>query len=242
MGLATLSGSHRVIFVAAEKNGFYSSRVSLRDGRRNEGPFDIILRKISAPVSLHGKQAFVELSENSGEVGYDLLKGALLPPYGTGEIEDFKIMWKKPERNHAQDRFDSYDFVTSNSEDGFIAFHLPYNDGGVSESEFHTLYEAPDSGYVSGLRQSARNTGNEPRDKYVYYFRIRSHSSSGPIYGKIISGPGYRFDDNGNAFDFVYMVNTSGSRNMEPDIARSTAPRLGHLEYSLQSSTGLENK
>jgi hypothetical protein len=225
-----------------EKSGFYSSRVSLHPDDLKGVPFDIVLRKIAAPVMLHGKQAFVELPQNSGAAGYDLLKGDLVPPYGSGETEDLKIVWRKPERNHAQNRFDSYDFVTLNNKDGFVALHIPYNDGRVSKSDFHTLYEAPETGYVSGLRESAKNTGKELRDTFVYYFRIRSQSSSGPVYGKLVSGPNYHFYNDGNAFRFVYMVNTTGSRNMEPDIQRSTAPRLGDLEYSLQSSTELENK
>lgn len=241
-GLARFTGSSRVTFLSVKKPGFYSSRVALHPEDLRQKPFDIILRGILDPVPLRGKQAFVELHKNGGEIGYDLLKGDLVAPYGTGEIDDFKIRWKKPDRNQAQDRFDAYDFEAPHQGDGFVALHLPCNDGQGSQSEFHTLYQAPESGYVSGLRESARNTGKELRDMFVYYFRIRSQSSSGPIYGKIVSGPRHTFYNEGSAFKFVYMMNTTGSRNLEPDIERSVAPRLGHLEYALQNSTGLENR
>lgn len=80
------------------------------------------------------------------------------------------------------------------------------------------------------------------RDVYVYYVRVRTTEAGGPLYGKIISGPTNTSYDDANAFKFVYMINTTGSRNMEPDFKNSETPRLGHLEYPLENSTGLINR
>jgi hypothetical protein len=230
------------VFVNASVKGHYSSRYTLHFDRVGGRTVDIPMRRVINPIGLFGKQAFVLVSGASGQVGYDLLKGDLVAPFGTGTHSDFNVVWSKPERNHAQDRFDAYDFVAVNEGDGFFALHIQYNSGDVPESDFRTLYNAPESGYEASLREAAKVTGKEARDRYVYYFRIRTGSPEGPVYGKIVSGPNNTFHNGENAFKFTYMVNTSGNRNMEPDLQRSSSPRLGRLEYALQSSSQLEYK
>lgn len=89
-----------------------------------------------------GKQAFVMLRE-TGEVGYDLVKGDLVAPNGRGEHIDILLVWQIPAYNGTPALIDAIDVRIPEPAGGFWALPIPYNEGTTSRSEFHTLYEAP---------------------------------------------------------------------------------------------------
>ena len=89
-----------------------------------------------------------------------------------------------------------------NPDDGIQEFHVPYK---VTEgSALRSPHEAPENGYQPELIRTSANSD----ENRCYFFRVKSASANGPLYGKMYGDP----------MNFCYYLNpTPNSRNVEFD-------------------------
>ena len=182
---------------------------------------------VNPHTNMRGGGSKYLLSRSSG---FDLLKGAFLPPYGNGEVADFAFDWKMTIYETDQDGLAlSYgtrcEICLTNVVDG-ICRGKP--DGSLEDgvgSRFISAYEAPLGGYQSQLsfHRNLRGSKVDSNDDkhYLYYFRIRTQTNeagqvTNALYGKIQG----RINEN---FTF-YLNPTPNDRNIEPDLKKNLFP------------------
>lgn len=200
----------------------------------------VLLKRIRNPiemrmVSIAGGNIMKDVRSKMGHiatdnniVGYDLLRGEMVAPNGTGEVADIELRWKTT--NHATNKlgraldYDSlFDLRMTNGADGICK---GISDGGKGQcnnqgSIYISEYEAPTNGYTNAIsfyrnvRQPkiGRATADSNDDQHsLYYIRIRTQTNelgqvTNAIYGKIYG------QLNGN---FTSLLNpTPNDRNIE---------------------------
>lgn len=236
--------------------GHYDSLVRKRlehDERMNIDRWDVeipvLLRRIRNPIPLFAKgleyMDFKTTSQDkmgkytlSSKVGYDLIKGDMLPPFGLGSVSDLEFVWKmviisRDSDGLAVDYETHCEIRTPNTGDG-ICKGTPYGDLTHSNgSAFISDYDAPLEGYKNAIVifRNVRNRKLETNDDqhYLYYFRVRSQTNelgqvTNALYGKIYG------QINGH---FTYYINpTPNDRNIEFDPKRNLFSGLPPLEQA----------
>jgi hypothetical protein len=221
--------------ISIVKPGYYDSKltysypnyVSVKDHKWQ--PWNPVVtamvRRIVNPMPMYAKKVHTVIPALDQFIGYDLVKGDWLAPYGDGAVADVLFQMKK--RYVDIRNFDSFlDIVLTNKVDGLqettlAAFH---------PSEFKLLRFAPIGGYVitnSHLSESSTNYFR-PNEQQSFYFRVRTVTNeSGEVtsahYGKIRGYIGFdvRREKTGT-ISFVYYLNpTPNDRNLEFDPTRN---------------------
>jgi hypothetical protein len=181
------------------------------------------LRKIKNPVAMYAKRVREEIPAIDSDVGFDLVIGDWVPPYGKGKINDFVIYISKRYESNAN--FEArLQLGFSNQHDGIIAVAMDQDIG----SNLRIPHLAPKGGYQSELIKfqsrdpESRQTKSNVDSKQHYYFRIRSKiEDDGTVvglYGKIyndIQVLPYKLQSKLPKVAFSYYLNPDGTRNTE---------------------------
>lgn len=207
----------------------------------------VLLKRIRNPISMLVKGIQnVEIRKKSEDkmghyvlnsvVGYDLLRGDMLPPYGRGMLNDLEFDWKMTiSATNKVGRAIDYDTLCeirlTNTVDGICRGPPDGAENGQLGSAYISAYVAPADGYTNAITfyRNVHGTSAESNDDqhYLYYFRIRTQTNemgqvTNALYGKIqgkINGL------------FTYYLNpTPNDRNVEFDPKRNLFKDLKSTE------------
>lgn len=193
----------------ATKNGYYSTTrghefAQFKDSDPSKwNPSEtLVLKAIGKPIAMYAKNiTYIEFPTFNKPIGYDLMIGDWVAPYGKGISSDFLFT-----ENHL-DAKSGYTFTISfpKAGDGIQKFTPPDAEKG---SGLRSPHEAPVDGY-----QPTHEQTQMPNPNKNYFFRVRtSLDENGNVvsahYGKIY----------GDFMQFTYYLNpTPNSRNIEFD-------------------------
>ena len=209
---------------------------------------ELQLHKKGKPVPMVVKKVEDYLPVLDTPVGYDLLVGDWVTPYGKGVANDFVF---KADRQLANDWTYSgtLSLKFSHPADGLILHRLWYRD----DYALRLAAQAPLAGYsnqwafvvrsypnpTNGLRYDYRSFSEDDN----YYFRVRSETNAvgevaSAMYGKIYWGIHYAVGDTninrvaGNTnpmpwVRFLYFLNPDGTRNTEFDTRSNLCAKPG---------------
>jgi hypothetical protein len=222
---------------SAEKDGYYTTRSGLEldakyDPVKWNPTVTLILKKIGKPVAMYAKRVEKGPPVFNEPVGYDLMVGDWVGPYGKGITADVIFFGKLDQKS--RNDFD-YKLTVSfpKPDDGIQEF-------GVSDGEkgsgLRSPHEAPTNGYAIEVFKTmshhpglgAKDDMNDPNRNY--FFRVRTaKDNEGNIvsahYGKIY----------GDFMQFSYYLNpTPNDRNIEFDPKQNL---LGGLQSFEQVTT-----
>lgn len=197
--------------IDVQKAGYYSSHrgYDLSSSQSDRNPtFTIVLKKIGHPIPMYAKSiTYIKFPVFDKPIGYDLMAGDWVVPYGKGIDSD--IFFEKEYYEKAPN--DYYSRITisfPNREDGIQRFTAPEEEVG---SGLRSPHEVPLTDYQSELtRETSAHPGQPSKFEYdenrIYFFRTTL--SDGPHYGKIY----------GDFMQFRYYLNpTPNDRNVEFD-------------------------
>jgi hypothetical protein len=251
-GRAWLQGrAYDLGFLKVEKPGYYDwTRRGTKLLRRAQDPqgmdvwmansevFHVELKTKGNPTPMYVHSERIRLPDGTTgqELGYDLVAGDWVWPYGEGRVPDF-LMSTTIEG-------DSPDAVRwrialrfSNADDGILELGSPLNEDSAkySGSALRSPKAAPAAGYsrtfvwsYPGDQGGYRNTSK------IYIFRVRTRSENGVVdggmFGKMYEHPILvrRFKRLGqdlipieDVVSFRYHVNPDGTPNLEYDPSRN---------------------
>lgn len=231
----------------AEKEGYYSStifqffadpRKDIKRGWWQPNPIEatIVLKKKRDPIPMYVKGVHEKVPVYGKPVGYDLVKGDWVSPYGEGEASDFIIEVAGEKNSEGYNGNTMMTVSFSNEKDGLQPFRsLPFKYGKPLGSAFWSAYEAPLDGYESVyeyekiIAKGAPERKNAlPRHDLNFYFRVRTQLDDQGNIEKAMYGKIYRdfycYYDHFNdeiKVRFIYYLNPDGTRNVEFDKTRN---------------------
>lgn len=180
--------------------------------------FTLTIKRIIRPISMYAKHIEGGPPVFNQPIGYDLMVGDWVGPYGKGIATD--IIFNGELNQKAKNDFD-YKLTVSFTKtgDGIQDFSIPTDDLHSPISQLRSMQDAPTNGYQNQIvRTMSRHPGigtkedmNNPDRNY--YFRVRTViDDRGNLvsahYGKIY----------GDFMNFSYYLNpTPNSRNVEFD-------------------------
>ncbi len=218
------------ISYGARKQGYYPTgldyeykKLGLGMWRPWNPTLTVVLRKKRNPVAMYMKDVDIEMPKLGAPVGYDLVVGDLVAPYGRGRTSDFVFTMTRRFRSRKDFRI-SMTLTFSHPGDGIQ--ELPADP--VPGSRFRYHYQAPATGYQ---RRWTRVIGHRPggsfygpmepsKDKY-WVFRIRSELDgqgrvTRALYGLIPRGVfPYGYVEPNAGVTFRYYLNPTGTRSLE---------------------------
>jgi len=185
------------------KEGYYPTDVIHEFAKFRDSDTDkwspnitLVLKKIVKPIPMYAKRILGAPSVLNQPMGYDLIAGDWVAPYGKGANTDIIFTIQKTAKDT--------EFVVTfpNSDDGIQEFPVSYK---ITEgSALRSPHEAPKNGYQSKL---IRTSANSDENK-CYFIRVKSASAEGALYGKMYGDP----------MNFCYLLNPEpNSRNVEFD-------------------------
>jgi hypothetical protein len=134
----------------------------------------IVLKKIGKPIAMYAKQARIEVPELEKSIGFDLMEGDWVAPYGHGKQSDFIF---QAQRRFAswQDFDSSFQLSFSHPNDGLVPVVVPLNQGSI----LRMSALAPEDGYVTKLSEQLSDNPSKGWEKSEkkdrnYYFRVRT--------------------------------------------------------------------
>jgi hypothetical protein len=223
------SGSIEVM-CGAEKPGYYSAgRVhDFAKFRKNDpaklNPWvTLVLRKIGNPIPMFAKKAETKVQKENEPVGFDLMAGDWVAPFGAGKIADMFFTAHRKIVN-AQEYDAELKLTFPNKGDG-IAVAPPEPDTG---SDFRTPRFATESGYESEHVWHYSNA-EQPESVSGYFLRVRTvldekGEVKSALYGKIRGDfrfyAGTKAPRAGMGFDY-YLNPSPNDRNLEFDPKRN---------------------
>lgn len=192
-----------------------------------------VVRRIINPIPMYVRKVDTQIPILDEYVGYDLMKGDWIAPYGKGESPDFLFTMK----NRFEDihHFDtSLELTLTNAVDGIQETSLSV----YQDSEFRLAKLAPLDGYTTTFQESESGTNYfKPNFDQSFLFRVRSvTNSAGKIvsayYGKIRSCIGFagRRSKTGSVHFTYYLNPTPNDRNLEFDPKRNLFKNLKSTE------------
>jgi hypothetical protein len=217
MFIASHTDSSWNLGIIVEKPGYYTIHTGYEfyfDDKRRHPSFTLTLKKIVNPIPMYAKWVNENPPILKQPVGYDLMVGDWVAPYGKGVNRDI-IFTKVAYRNSGTD----YDYKVTvdfpKAGDGIQEFTVPDTEVG---SFLRSPYEAPVNGYQNQLiKERYAHPGQPPQSNYDenanYFIRVRTVLDSNgniksALYGKIY----------GDFMQFGYYLNpTPNDRNVEFD-------------------------
>ena len=191
----------------------------------------LVVRRIVNPIPMYAKTFLgsdLMVPENGKPVGFDLMEGDWVAPYGSGTVADFvfDLRWASHGRNESRHLMyeAKMDLSFSNEGDGLVEVRIP-SFAPPRGSVYKMPRMAPQSNYVSGLswRQSRSDKGRspDPPSDMNYFFCVRSrrnpdgsHASS--LYGKIHGPLQISVRPSKTTLELEYYLNpTPNDRNTE---------------------------
>ncbi|HWD91715.1 MAG TPA: carboxypeptidase-like regulatory domain-containing protein [Verrucomicrobiae bacterium] len=219
------NGSIDLGFVAS-KTGYYPAKTGYALAQLNNNnpekwnpSVTLMLKKIGTPIPMYVRHVEAGPPVFNKPVGYDLMAGDWISPYGKGQFKDIVFTGKLDEKT--KNDFDYRLLVTfPNEGDGIQEFTLSDLE---RTSGFRSPYEAPVEGYQPEVTKTmSRHPGQETKTEmnnpdHNYFFRVRTvlderGKVKSALYGKIY----------GDFMQFTYYLNpTPNDRNVEFDPARN---------------------
>jgi len=236
--LASHYASSGELGFAAEMNDYYPTRKSAYDLGFTYDPaiwnpkILLVLKKIGSPIPMHAKREEIKFPTEDEPIGFDLMIGDWVAPYGRGENID---MIFTVHRNLISEREYSANLAVTfpNRGDG-IAIAPSEPDTG---SDFKTPRVAAENGYEPQLILRYNNT-RHPESVFGYFIRVRTvldenGNVKNALYGKIRGDfrfyAGTKAPHAGMGFDY-YLNPIPNSRNVEFDPKRNLMKNLKPLE------------
>jgi hypothetical protein len=203
-----------------DKEGYYGTRSKCDlgipyDAHKWNPTVTILIKKVGKPIAMYARRVEKGPPVFNEPVGYDLMIGDWVGPYGKGISTDI-IFTGKLDRKDRND-FD-YKLTLSfpKADDGIQEFTVPEAEKG---SGLRSPHEAPTDGYGTGVvktmshhpGQGAKDDMNDPNRNYFFRVRtVKDHEGNivSAHYGKIY----------GDFMQFSYYLNpTPNDRNIEFD-------------------------
>ena len=225
-------GSDGHVFWSAAKEGYYSSAgydflfnsALVESGRWQpwNQVFDVKLYEIINPKPMYLRHIETKIPLDNENVGFDMVQGDWVTPYGKGEIPDLFFRYSKS--FHDPKDFEYHLEVTfTNNGDGIQKSLRDLS----NKSEFSPPRYAPENDYTNtwvkeaGRKLGAGYYGLNDKDRIFFLYRIRTVTNHEGVivkalYGKIagdfqIAGWGAEQAD----LLFTYYLNPDGTRNLE---------------------------
>jgi hypothetical protein len=228
---ATRLGAYGTLY-RITKEGYYDSAGEFSFGNQD---VTLILRKKENPIPMYSKKAHLHSgTKDAGGlwVGYDLMIGDYMPPWGKGMYKDFETKYTYEKTDIYNLRYD-LSIRFSNVGDGLIIFKVE-----DFSSEIKSNYLAPKEGYVNiwEFHRYRSNSGvgesyDTNLDKFRrYYFRVRTKIDKdgnviSALYGKLYS----EFPDL-----HYYLNPNENDRNVEFDPRQNLFVNLPKEERQLE--------
>jgi hypothetical protein len=215
---STLNYVEYKLAFGVEKSGYYGTRSSCDlglpyDATRWNPTVTLLLKKVEKPIAMYAKAiANLRLPEFGKSIGYDLMMGDWVKPYGKGVNAD--ILLKKEYHEKASN--DYYSKVTISFPKAGDGIQLFIPSDADNESGLHSPHAAPVDGYQPELtRETSASPGQPSKFEYdasrIYFFRVRTDldrdgNVASAYYGKIY----------GDFMTITYYLNpTPNDRNIE---------------------------
>jgi hypothetical protein len=232
------------VTVRVEKSGYYSTFVKHRLGdytqAKKQGQWTkvnlnckVTLKKRRNPIPMYAKRVDTLVPKLDEPVGYDLLEGDWVKPYGKGKICDFTVTVSGNIKSF-NDRHVWGDIQFASQYDGVQTCRII-----PLKSDLRSMHVAPDDGYARSYKYEKKI--NENRDEWINaytredeYLVFRSRSvidEDGNLvqanYGKIYNDFVCDFEDKDNiGLYFIYFFNpTPNDRNIEFAPKQNLFPR-----------------
>jgi hypothetical protein len=246
---------HAVLDVGAQlrKDGYYQTTTIVPLDPELRAKLDrwdvqipVLLKRIRSPIAMYAKKVENYTIRNrtgdkSGNyvtnsvVGYDLVQGEMVVPYGCGQVADLDLRWRmniiSKDSDGSPVEFDTlFEARMTNVVNGICRGTPDGSEDGQTGSSYFSDYNAPTGGYtncISLYHIRKKKVESNDDQHYLYYFRIRTQTNelgqvTNALYGKICG------QINGN---FRYYLNpTPNERNVEFDPKRNLFKNLGRLE------------
>lgn len=230
--------------ISIVKQGYYDSRltysypnyVSVKDNKWQpwNPTVTAIARQVVNPIPMYAKKMHAVIPALDQFIGFDLVKGDWLRPYGEGAVADLTFRMNKRYVD-IRDFDSSLDIVLTNRVDGLQETSLePFHASGFRLCRF-----APIGGYViTNVHLSESSTNYfHPNEQQSFYFRVRTVTNesgdvTSALYGKVRSHIGFdvRRAKTGT-ISFVYYLNpTPNDRNLEFDPTKNLFKNLSPSE------------
>lgn len=225
---------------AANKPGYYSvKQVQLLgptyDPVKWNQTITLILKKVGRPISMYAKKVETKTPAENQPVGFDLVVGDWVLPYGTGQSAD---LFFTVHRN----------VVSANQYDATVTLTFPNKTDGIAI--VHTIPEvgsafkgprtASDSGYETNRVWHYGNS-QQPKSVFGYFVRVRTVADENgnvksALYGKIVGDlrfyVGTKAPQSGIGFTY-YLNPTPNDRDVEFDPGRNLLnSKFGDLPVS----------
>jgi hypothetical protein len=183
----------------------------------------VVLKRIRNPVPMYVKKIDGPFPARDVFVGYDMVTGDWMPPYGRGRETDMEVRYSQIviSTNRLGDPMESDGTLVlrfSRDGDGILQSFLDTTSG----SAYQTLYAAPADGYVKEVTYRRRRTIGRPLEtnsdpNHSHYFRVRTVRDGN---GNIIKAMYGKFMGSMSA-QRLYYLNPDGTRNVEFDPERN---------------------
>jgi hypothetical protein len=226
MFIATHTDSSWNLGIIAEKAGYYTTHTGYEfyfDDRRRYPSFTLMLKKTGQPIPMYARwvdpepHAFKKTGRPpivfNTSIGYDLIAGDWVAPYGKGTNADM-LFTEEFNKQSITDYYYKLTISFPNAEDGIQEYLVPDAEKGCA---LRSPQEAPIDGYQPQLiRESFHHPGQPGKADYdenrIYLFRTTL--PDGIHYGKIYGDP--------EQTPFCYYLNpTPNDRNIEFDPKRN---------------------
>jgi hypothetical protein len=237
------TGSIGVAFQAT-KTGYYATTkghefVEFQDGdpEKWNPTMTLLLKKIGDPIAMYAKKEQAKMTKENEPVGFDLMAGNWVAPYGTGKTAD--IFFTVHRKITSPQEFDADLKLTFPNVGDGIAIVPPIPDTG---SPLIMPHLAVETGYQSVLAWSYHNFTETSVPASGYFIRVRTVLDSNgnvqsALYGKIQGDVkfyvGTKAPRAGIGFQY-YLNPTPNSRNVEFDRKQNL---LGGLQSFEQVAT-----
>jgi hypothetical protein len=222
MFIASHTDSSWDLGVAVEKAGYYKSHIGYQfyyDEKRRQPSFTLILKKIGMPIPMYAKRLNTHVPALDKAVGFDLMAGDWVSPYGRGVNSDILFTGHFNKGANGESDF-TLTVSFPNPGDGIQEFDAPalIQDAKTGQSDLRSSHEAPMDDYQSQWVQTDNRKPGQPvetnrNSNHNYYFRVRTvldenGNVKSALYGKIY----------GDFMEFAYYLNpTPNDRNVEFD-------------------------
>jgi hypothetical protein len=180
----------------------------------------MVLKRIGQPIAMYAKKEETKIPEQNKPVGFDLMVGDWVAPYGSGKTADVSFMVHR--KISSPQEFDAdLELTFPNTSDGiFVLPPSPKTDSPLVMPRF-----AVEAGYQSTLTWSYHNFTETSEPASGYFIRVRTILDANGIvksafYGKIQGDirfyVGTKAPQAGIGFNY-YLNPTPNSRNVEFD-------------------------
>lgn len=202
---------------------------------------EIHIERILNPIPMYARRLYESKMPLEGKpVGFDLMVGDWVAPYGKGETSDFLFKYEsKPEPKVPVREIPPYDVTLtvnfSNDGDGIQSvFVTP-----MVHSGLRLPRQAPSDGYESVLikheyKERGQKAYSNYREDQNYFFRVRTKKDArgnivSALYGKIYGD--FNHAAAGGKLAFIYYLNPKpNDTNMEFDPSKNLFKHLSNKE------------